>query len=201
MSGGVPCGGMRRIPVLVAPLPALLCACGSPPPSPSPPAATPSATVAATAAPRATASASTSTAAAATIDVPSLHLHATLIERPCSDYEAAGVPLPDAAQAWFMDCAAPQPCTRAEPCGFYAIIAAAGGVLGPLAGAPAGTAIHVVSPTGVAIDRVLSAGGGRSSPNPDGSWPGHGIPPGTPLLAAIRTASSQAERQGDPPPG
>jgi hypothetical protein len=189
-----------------------LTACGSggsstpPPPSPSPatPAATP--TPAATATPVATvpatpAATATAAPATSTIDVPSLHLHATLISRPCSDLNAAGVPLPGASSAYFLDCSSPSPCAATEPCGYYAVIALAGGVLQPLAAAataPAGTVLHIVSPTGKVIDRTLDGTVFSTNRLPDGTWSGHGVPPGTPVFVEVRSTTAQKERTGSP---
>lgn len=141
------------------------------------------------------------TSAASTLDVPALHLHATLVARPCADYEAAATPLPASTQAWFLDCAAPSPCPPTQVCGDDAIIAADTGVLAPLASAPAGTLVHIVTASGAVIDRVFDANIGHSTRYPDGTWPGHGVPPGTPLFAAIRGSSSQVERTGYAPAG
>jgi hypothetical protein len=182
---------------------------GSSTPSPaSSPAATPaaSATAAATPTPVATAAATatpaaTPAAATSAIDVPSLHLHATLISRPCSDLNAAGVPLPGASSAYFLDCSSPGPCAATEPCGYYAVIALAGGVLQPLAApatAPAGTVVHIVSPTGKVINRTLDGTVFSTNRLPDGSWSGHGVPPGTPVFVDVRSTTAQKERTGTP---
>jgi hypothetical protein len=145
--------------------------------------------------------AATPAAATSTIDVPSLHLHATLVSRPCSDLNAAGVPLPGASSAYFLDCSSPSPCAATEPCGYYAVIALAGGVLQPLATlatAPAGTLVHIVSPTGRVINRTLDGNVFSTNRLPDGSWSGHGVPPGTPVFVEVRSPTSQKERTGIP---
>jgi hypothetical protein len=81
------------------------------------------------------------------------------------------------------------------------VIALAGGVLQPLAApatAPAGTVVHIVSPTGKVINRTLDGTVFSTNRLPDGTWSGHGVPPGTPVFVEVRSTTAQKERTGNP---
>jgi len=134
----------------------------------------------------------------ATVDIPALHLHATLVAHPCTDFTTGGLPLPNASSAYFMDCTTPGACPATDPCGFYGVIVSVGGALQPLAAlstAPTGTVVRLIGVSAVEIDRTLNTDVGTLSKGPSG-WGGHGVPPGKPLFVEIRGASSETERTG-----
>lgn len=111
---------------------------------------------------------------------------ATLVTLPCDKFTAAGVPQPPASSAYFLDCTP----------GFYGIIAPAGGSFASLTTAPSGTVVHIHPPSAAAFDRTLDASTMTLDKNTDGTWPGHGVPPGNPVFIEIRSSSSEIERTG-----
>jgi hypothetical protein len=120
------------------------------------------------------------------IEVPSMGLRASLTGLSCDKFNAAGVALPASSAAYFINCTP----------GFFGIIAPAGGALQPLATAPAGTVVLIHAPSGVEVARTLDGTSNTFNKNPDGSWPGHGTPPGTPVIIEIRGTTSETERIG-----
>jgi hypothetical protein len=109
----------------------------------------------------------------------------------CDRFSASGVPDPPASPGYFVDC-------TGGGGGFYGVIALRGGTLQPVATAAAGTAVKVFDATGHEIDRTLDSTGGTTSQNADGTWPGHGVPPGQPVFIELRGAGMQTERTGNP---
>ena len=125
------------------------------------------------------------------IEVPSLGLLLPLTALPCSKFSAAAVPDPPASSGYFIDC------TTAGG-GFLGVIALRDGILKAVATATAGTAVKIFNPVGTEIDRTIKGAGSTLSQNPDGTWPGHGVPPGMPVFIELRASGMQTEVEGDP---
>lgn len=117
------------------------------------------------------------------LEVPSLHLEAELESVPCDAF--SGPSLPSADEGLLSDCSAR---------GFYGIVGRQDGRLEPLSSAPAGTVVHWWDGRGTEFTRTLSASGVKIYRYPDGSWPGHGVPPGMPLYIAVRDKDTEIER-------
>jgi hypothetical protein len=58
--------------------------------------------------------------------------------------------------------------------------------------------VHIVSPTGKVINRTLDGTVFSTNRLPDGTWSGHGVPPGTPVFVEVRSTTAQKERTGNP---
>ena len=187
MSGGNV--GMRWLPaiVVVAALVLVASGCGSAsPPATSSGPATPVTRTSVTAS-----AISTAGPILPRIEVPSLGLLLPLTALPCSKFSAAAVPDPPASSGYFIDC------TTAGG-GFLGVIALRDGILKAVATAPAGTAVKIFNPVGREIDRTLKGAGSALNQNPDGTWPGHGVPPGMPAFIELRASGMQTEVEGDP---
>jgi hypothetical protein len=124
-------------------------------------------------------------ASTARLEVPSLHLSVRLKTAPCE--VSWGPSLPPSNVAFFSDCSSH---------GFYGIVGRLDGALRPLVRAPGGTVVHWSDDEGRKFTRTLTAGGGGADQYPDGTWPGHGVPPGMPLFMWMRQGNQQVERQG-----
>lgn len=120
------------------------------------------------------------------LDVPSLHLRVPLDLVPCDAYSGPSLPPPD--RAFLVDCSSLH--------GFYGIVGRMDGVLEPLLTAQRATEVHWRDREGHAFSRALTATLGGAEPDPDGTWPGHGVPPGLPVYIAMRSATYGYERQG-----
>jgi hypothetical protein len=121
------------------------------------------------------------------LEVPSLHLVVRLQTIPCE--VLWGPTPPPRSRAFLADC------SRSH--GYYHVVGREDGLLQPLAIARAGTVIHWWDDRGQGFTRTLREGRGGARPNPDGSWPGHGVPPGLPLYIDLRGQGRQTEAQAD----
>ena len=121
----------------------------------------------------------------ARLDVPSLHLSVPLEPVPCEAYW--GSSLPPSAGAFLADCSYR---------GFYGIVGQMDGALRPLVDAPRATIVDWRGTDGRTFRRALTATIGGTEQDPDGTWPGHGVPSGMPVFIAIRSGNQEIERQG-----
>jgi len=70
------------------------------------------------------------------------------------------------------------------------------GALRPLVDAPRATIVDWRGTDGRTFRRALTATIGGTEQDPDGTWPGHGVPSGMPVFIAIRSGNQEIERQG-----
>jgi hypothetical protein len=80
--------------------------------------------------------------------------------------------------------------------GFYGIVGQMQGALRPLVDAPRATIVEWRDTDGRTFDRALTATIGGAEQDPDGTWPGHGVPSGMPVFIAIRSGNQEIEHQG-----
>jgi hypothetical protein len=117
-------------------------------------------------------------------DVPSLGIEVPLTAEACASF--SGPTAPPATGAFLADCGP----------GFLGIVGRRGGPLQPLATAPAGTEVHIWDAAGKETVRHLDSYHGSIQQSADGTWPGHGVPPGTPVFIQLRGSGQATEREG-----
>lgn len=120
-------------------------------------------------------------------EVPSLGISVTTTKVSCEDL--SGPLVPEREKALFGDCSAEH--------GFYAVVGRDNGPLRSLGAARAGTVVYWWDGQGKRSTRHLAKLSGKAYQNADGTWPGHGVPPGDPLFVDIRGHGQETEREGD----
>ena len=118
------------------------------------------------------------------IEVASLGIVASLTSVTCDSFSMNTVPTTTTVD--FADC-------TSGDSGFAGFIGAGGGPLQPLASAPMGTQVVWYFPAGSRHTASITGDPITLHQNPDGTWPGHGIPPHAAFFE-IRTGSDEVER-------